>query len=279
MSFFNKRTSPSNQNQSDGSTTEHKSSSKIVWRSPFVDFKQKPYGLLQIKPGNDTLVRLVPTFSPRDQDYSLEVATVSVKTKNDGSIAEGAVLAGAWWTHLEKWLFENYKDRMRSKARNPEGDLKMRGKKRVIFWVASMVCPTEGESAVPMLRLINLAGRNYPKASPGDGCMFQVGGDYYEDFDPENGRELLFRASLKDARDPASKQIRITPSRVAVPIKPKWMAALTDFVAMPDSERPSLQDALRKSTTEELVKDLKDTLPADIAERYFTEFGDKELHY
>lgn len=277
MSFFNKKSSAAPSTTESGS--EHKSAGKLVWRSPFVDFKNKPYGLLQIKPGNDTLIRLVPTFSPRDQDYSLEVSTVAVRTKNEGTVAEGAVLAGAWWTHLEAWLFQNYRDRMHSKARNPEGDLKMRGKKRVIFWSATMLCPAEGESAIPMLRIINLAGRNYPKASPGDGCMFQIGGDYYEDFDPDNGRELLFRASLKDARDPASKQIRITPSRVAVPIKPKWMAALTDFVAMSDAERPSLHDALRQSSKEELVQALRDTLPADIADRYFAEFGENELHY
>lgn len=265
-----------------GSAGFVKGDKKAKWLSPFIDMKSTPFNFMTIKPGQDTLVRLIPTFSSLDTGYTLNVKTVGVKYKDPttGTTTDGMILAGTWWDKVEQWLLANYRERMHSFSKNPTGDLKLRAKVRVIFWVAAMISPEEGKDAIPTLRLVNLAGTNYKGGPAGDGDQFGPGGDFYEDFDPEQGRDIMIRATLKNPNDNTSKTYRFNPSRTAVPIDPKWLSAIPEeWMNNPAETRPSLVGMQRQSSSEEIQAALEASLPADIFAKLMEVVGQGGFKY
>ena len=287
--FFNAPKTPTQ------AAAESKQSGNSNWLSPFHDLSGKPYNMLTIRPNTEVTVRLFPVFSSRDQDgNAINVKSVEVKSQVGGQMTTGKILSGQWFDTLEKWMYQKYKSRFHSMKKNPAGDLKIRHKIRVLGWCATMISPADGEDAVPMLRVFNFAGKNYPRAAIGDGDLFRPaiittdtfgnksseGGDFDLDFNPVEGREITIKASLKNPADASSKVYRFTPARTATPIAPKWMPAIpAEWLKMSKEQRPALLDILRQSPPQEIRAALQATLPADIFEAWDKELGDATLVY
>ncbi len=207
--------------------------------SPFIDFSDKPWKFAKFGNGEHSIRLLAPSSG----DPARYLTQVAVKHRSpSGNLLEGNISAGSWFFAIQKYLKENFADRMNTNA-NPDGDLVFRTKKRVYFFCAYIT------ALEAKLQLVNLSGTPYPSSTNiGDGEVFMT--DLAEDFNPVDGRIIGVKV-IVDPKDARKKDYRIMPK------KPVLASEFSEI--LPQGGLPDLFSLVRQSSPQEVMDALSTT--------------------
>lgn len=232
-----------------------------------------PYRIAAFGEGEHT-IRLMPASSSEEGAVEVMEAIV-LPVRHNG--VEGKILVatspedprGNWFfKQVQPWLLKNVRDRFKSQ-KNPNGDVKLRTQKRVLFFAIRPWWPdpkNQPDKVEMNLTLVNLAGTNYEGAKVGDGQTFLNNDELRPDFDAETGRKIKIKVS---GNDPRTRTLKITPERNASPITMDIVNSLPKKDGQPYV--PTIESTLNVPTPEIIKQALKETLPADVYERLIAE--------